>query len=90
MFTNICSKIRNLTVIALLLGTAASAGGQGWAMGAAPPAGYHVKNFSACEVHRNAYNTYVAFYNNATTRQEREQWRQKIEEERRNMQRNGC
>lgn len=89
MFARVFSKFRHLTLVALLLGMAASAGAQS-IFGAPPAAGYHVKNFSACEVHRNAYNTYVAFYNNATTRQEREQWRQMIEDERRQMQRNGC
>jgi anaerobic selenocysteine-containing dehydrogenase len=57
MHGNVFSKIRSLEVIALLLGTAASAGAQGGMFGAPAAAGYHVKNFSACEVHRNAYNT---------------------------------
>ena len=90
MHGNVFSKIRSLGVTALLLGTAASAGAQGRAFAAPPPAGYHVKNFSACEVHRHAYNTYVAFYNNVRTPQERDQWREMIKEERRQIQHNGC
>jgi hypothetical protein len=78
-------------LLAASIGASADSGGMynpygnqnwyGYNRGAAP-----ARNFTACQVHRNAYNTYVTFYNNASTRAEKESWRRTLEEERQQMQ----